>query len=158
MTPKLIRTPLGQYTPALWAGTNASGIEPFGCRVLVLPDPFAATTGGGIAIPDDLQERMTEASETGILIAVGDEAWFWNSDRTRHFSGRKPEVGAHIIFERYAGSYQFGADGHRYRLMDDRCIGGIFAAGAVPTNKPRPKPAVPGIARVTRPPLVAARA
>lgn len=152
MQPKLIRTPLGQYMPAEWSGKNESGITPMDNRVLVLPDPFAPRTGGGIAIPDDMQERMTEASETGILIALGSEAWAWNSDRTRRFEGKKPEPGQRVIFERYAGSYQYGADGNRYRMMDDRCIGGWFEEGKTPTLQRKPSP----IAKVSKPPLVVA--
>lgn len=155
MQPRMIRTPLGQYTPVEWSSKNESGIEPLGDRVLVLPDPFSPTTTGGIDIPDDVVERHTEAAETGVLVAVGSEAWAWNSDRTRRFDGTKPEVGQRVIFERYAGTYQYGADGKRYRLMDDKCIGGLFAADKAPALQR--KPVKPAIAKVTKAPLVIAR-
>jgi co-chaperonin GroES (HSP10) len=148
MQPKLIRTPQGHYVPVEWGGTNESCIEPFGERVLVLPDPFSPKSAGGLLdFPEDLVERMSEAAETGILIAIGDAAWTRNADRTGTFVGKRPEIGQRIIFERYAGSYQFGADGKRYRIMDDRCVGGVIV-------EPAKKPA---LTRVARPPLIAAR-
>jgi co-chaperonin GroES (HSP10) len=156
MTPKVIRTPNGEFLPADWTGKNESGIEPFGDRILILGDTFAPESSGGIKWPDDLIERMTEAAETGVLVAVGSEAWAWNSDRTRRFEGEKPEIGQRIIFERYAGQYHFGADGRRYRIMDDRCVGGLFAEDAVIRTAPKPQ-APATLTKVTKPPLVAAR-
>ena len=153
MQPKLIRTKHGQYEPAPWNGVNESGITPFGDRVLILPDPFAPTTIGGIIFTDEQRERADMAAETGVLVAMGDDAWLWNSDRARKFEGNKPKVGQRVIFEQYAGSYQFGADGVRYRLMDDKCVGGLFEEGKAPTGAKKPKVAAP-LARVTRPPLL----
>lgn len=125
MQPKLIRTPQGHYVPVEWNGINESCISPFGERVLVLPDPFSQTSASGkIGFTEDMVDRMSEAAETGILIAIGEAAWTRNADRTGPFIGNKPSAGERVIFERYAGSYQFGADGRRYRIMDDRCVAG----------------------------------
>jgi co-chaperonin GroES (HSP10) len=84
-------------------------------------------------------DRMSEAAETGTLIAIGSKAWAKSSDE-------KPEVGQRVIFEKYAGSYQWGADGRRYRLMDDRCIGGLVI---------EPKPQT--LTKVTKPSIIVTR-
>ena len=125
MKPKLVMTPLAPYQHAKFSGKNESGIIPIGDRVLILPDDAADKTAGGIMFDDTLKERNSLAAETGVLVAVGNGAWFWNSDRTRKFEGVRPEVGQRVWFERYAGSVQHGNDGRLYRLMDDKCIGGL---------------------------------
>lgn len=122
MKPKLLMTPLGQYEPAKWDGENLSACRPIGDRVLILPDGAAEQTGGNVFLPQDMQERMSMAAETGVLIAVGDGAWYWNSDRTRRFEGSKPKPGDRVGFERYAGSVRHGKDGKIYRIMDDKCV------------------------------------
>ena len=127
MQPKLVMTPLGQYEPAKWDGKNKSGIRPIGDRVLVLPDAAAEHTSGNVFITEEMQERMSIAAETGILVEMGDEAFKWNSDRSRRFEGAKPEVGQRVYFEKYAGSTHHGRDGKRYRLIDDKCVGGLAA-------------------------------
>lgn len=153
MEPKLIRMQHGEYVAAEWGGTNESGIDPWDDRVLILPDAIADKTSGGIGLPDELRDRMNMASQTGVLVAVGDNAWAWNSDRSRRTDGKKIEPGQRVIFEQYAGTPLWGADGKRYRMMDDKCVGGIFS-GNIPVLASKPK-TVPTVARVTRPPLVA---
>ncbi len=147
MTPKLVMTPLGQYEPAKWNGVNESGIGPFADRVLILPDGAAEQTSGGVDLPEELVDRMTQAAETGVLIAMGPDAWLWNSDRTRRLEGEKPKVGQRVIFERYAGSFQHGPhDGRKYRIMDDKCVcGGVAELKTKPTAS---------ITKVTKPPLL----
>ena len=122
MQPKLLMTPLGEYQPAKWNGKNTAGVRPFGDRVLILPDGAAEQTSGNVYIPEEMQERMAMAAETGILVAMGDDAWLWNSDRTRKLEGEKPKVGDRVGFERYAGSIRHGKDGRLYRVMDDKCV------------------------------------
>lgn len=151
MSPKLIKTPLGYFAAIEWNGKNESGIMPFGDRILVFPDQAAATSPGGIAIPDDLRARLTQASETGILMAMGDDAWLWNGDRSRKFEGRKPQIGERIIFERYAGSFHEAEDGRCYRIMDDKCMGGFYYAASAAKKST----AAPALVTVSRPPLAA---
>lgn len=122
MQPKLIMTPLGQYEPVKWNGENASGCQPFGDRILVLPDGAAEQTTGNVFIPEGMQERMSMAAESGVLIAMGDTAFTRNFDRTGPWTGKRPEIGQRIGFERYAGSIRHGKDGRLYRVMDDKCI------------------------------------
>lgn len=123
LSPKLL-TPVGQFDMVVWPGRNTSGIQPFGDRILVLPDQ-AASQIGGVYVPPETIERIAEAAETGVLVAVGDGAWAWNSDRSRRYDGVKPTPGTRVYFERYAGGKFHGRDGLVYRLMSDNAIGGF---------------------------------
>lgn len=156
MQPKLIRMQHGEYVARQWNGQNTSGIIPHDDRVLVLTDLFADVTSGGIFITDEQRERHNLASQTGILIAAGENAWLWNSDRSRRSEGKKPEPGQRVIFEQYAGTLLWGADGERYRLLDDKCIGGLFS-GNIPVAEAKPRLRVPAVTKVKTPPLVLAR-
>lgn len=128
MRPKLVTTERGaQYVPQHWAGDNTSGWRPIGDTVLVLPDIGAETAGtsGSIYLPGDIQERNSLASESGVIVAIGDGAFVRNSARTGTFVGTAPEPGDRIIFARYSGRVVQGADGSTYRMMSDDCIAGV---------------------------------
>ena len=124
LQPKVL-TPVGMFDIVKWPGRNTSGIRPFGDRVLILTDQASSATMGGVMIPPEMMERVAEAAETGVLVAIGDGAWAWNGDRSRRYEGVKPAVGQRVYFERYAGGKFHGRDGLVYRLMDDKCIGGL---------------------------------
>jgi co-chaperonin GroES (HSP10) len=119
-----ITTPVATYTIVEWVGRNTSGIQPFGERVLILPDQPAAEVNG-IAYPAMYIERAAEAAETGVMVALGESAWAWNGDRSRRYEGVKPAPGARVYFERYAGAKFKGRDGLLYRLMEDKSVGGF---------------------------------
>jgi co-chaperonin GroES (HSP10) len=127
MRDQLIRTETADYVAREWDGKNTSGYRPIGDHVLVLPDTASDKAGkhGLIHLPQDQIERMSLASESGILAALGDDSFTWNTDRTRPFAGQKPVVGDRVVFDRYAGRVIRGRDGRTYRLMTDTCIGGI---------------------------------
>lgn len=133
-----IKTDIGDFDVAQWGGVNESWIEPEGDFVLVLPDSCQQTSAGGIMLPDDVQERITLASETGVIVAIGPEAWKWNTDRTRRRESPPPAVGARIYFARYTGQPQQGRDGRTYRLMEDKAIAGTERAPEAP-SMPIPK-------------------
>ena len=167
MEPKLIqKTRLGEYTWAEFSGKNESGMYPYGDRVLVMPDQAAKSSSGMIQFTDQQIERNAEAAETGIIVALGPEAFLWNSDRTRKWeSADKPKVGDHVVFDRYSGSYQHGRDGKMYRLMDDKCIGALAmdeAREAEVKGEPAAVTAIPVAAQAGKtseePPEVAATA
>ncbi len=92
LQPRLITDGNLHYDMVEWGGVNTSGIRPFGDRVLILPDQ-PATKYGSILLPPVEIERAALAAETGVLVACGDGAWFWNSDRTRKYEGAKPMPG-----------------------------------------------------------------
>lgn len=128
---RVLRTELAQYDTSEWDGINRSGITPISDKLLVRTDKASEKVGkqGVIYAPEKLTDSASMASETGIIIAMGDDAFMWNSDRSRPFSGHKPKVGDHIVFERYAGRQQRGFDGETYRLMSDTCVGAVFTGG-----------------------------
>src|SRR5579871_1270805 len=83
MQPKLLKSSqLGEFIPAQFTGVNESGYEPLGDRVFVLPDQAAAKTSGGIDLPAELVDRHTMASETGVIVAIGPDAFKWTPDKT----------------------------------------------------------------------------
>lgn len=116
----------GTYDVVAWSGKNVSGWTPIGDRVLVLPDQPSMETPGRIKIPDEVLDRNAHGAETGVIVALGPDAFKWSFDRTRPFDSEPPKVGEHVYFERYAGQIVHGADKVLYRLMDDKCIGCIL--------------------------------
>jgi co-chaperonin GroES (HSP10) len=125
LNPKVLSVNRVEYLPSIYSGKNASGVTPVGDRVLVLPDMAMAKSQGNIQLPDDVVERMQLSSSSGVIVAIGDDAFAWNSDRTRPFGGYKPKEGDRVHFERYAGKEIVGDDGVKYRLVDDKAIGGV---------------------------------
>lgn len=134
-----VQTPVGQYDVPTWQGRNVSGIMPFGDMVLILPD-ISSAVRGGIHLPPEAIERISSAAETGWLVAAADGAWVWNSDRSRKYEGRRPQPGDRVYFERYAGAQYHGVDGALYRLMTDKCIGGLAVE-----PEAVPEPAAPAV-------------
>lgn len=125
MKPRIIKTSLAEYIPGVFTGKNESGWHPIGDKVLVLTDQVPNQSSGGIHYTDDHKEHTSLAAETGVLVAVGEGAWLWNSDRTRPFSGRRPEPGDYVYIQRYSGQVLMGHDGQLYRLMEEHCVAGV---------------------------------
>jgi co-chaperonin GroES (HSP10) len=125
LNPKVLSVSRVEYIAAPWTGENKSGCTPVGDRVLILPDIAMTKSQGNIALPDDVVERMQLSASSGVIVEIGDDAFAWNSDRTRPFGGYKPKAGDRVHFEKYAGKEIVGDDGAKYRLVDDKAIGGI---------------------------------
>lgn len=125
MQPRLIKTSVGQYLPAKWEGHDSSGLHPLGDRVLILPDT-APEMIGGIAIPVDVTARHTLAAEAGVVVAMGEGSFTWNSDKMTPHVGRKPKLGERVAIERYSGQLFHGLDGKVYRLMESACVGAVI--------------------------------
>jgi len=122
---RLIITQFGQYL-AQYDGENHSGLQPVCDLVLVLCDQPAEMTAGGVYIPDDSKEKMGYAATTGVLVAVGRQAFAYDSRRMVHWDGEdRPKPGDRVVFKKYSGIEYDGRDGLMYRLMEDRCIGAI---------------------------------
>jgi co-chaperonin GroES (HSP10) len=105
---------------------NRSGIEPLCDKVLVLVDPAENMTQGGIEIPGSIVDQHSVASTTGIIVAAGQQAFNWDSDRVHQWTGDKPGPGTRVVFEKYGGQEYSGIDGRIYRLMQDRTVGGTM--------------------------------
>lgn len=127
MKPKLFKTSIAEFEHAKWTGKDTSGLHPLGDKVLVLPDKSAERTSGGVELPVDIVARHTLAAEAGIVVAIGDGAFKWNTDKCTPFEGRKPVPGDRVAIERYSGQLFHGVDGEVYRLMEGHCIGAIIS-------------------------------
>ena len=127
MKSRLTKTEQAIYDKAEWDGVNASGAKPLGDLVLILPDTASEKIGAmGILVQtDDRRESMSLASESGVIIAVGDGAFMWSRDRMKPFTGIKPKPGDRVFYRRYAGQIMIGDDGKSYRYMSDNEIGMI---------------------------------
>jgi len=116
----------GDYIAAPWDGTNPSGVEPICKNVLVRMDVFKVTMGAtNLKWHDNQVERANLGSESGTIYAIGDQAFKHNTDHTIN-DGKKPVPGDRVYCEKYAGREIMGDDGVKYRLMDDRCIAGLY--------------------------------
>lgn len=116
-----------EFIHATFDGTNRSGITPLDDKVLVLMDQHAETTTGGIIVPNDTRDRQSMASETGVVVALGSEAFESSDDGARVWRGVKPTPGDRVVVERYAGRVLQGVDGQEYRLVSQKSIGALFA-------------------------------
>lgn len=124
LAPKLFKTSVAEYEPAKWTGKNESGWAPLGNRVLILPDK-AAEIVRGVHMTPDIVARHTQASEAGVVVAVGAGAFKYNANGINLFEGVEPKPGDRVFTERYAGQLVHGADKEVYRMMDDTSIGAI---------------------------------
>jgi co-chaperonin GroES (HSP10) len=122
---RLIKGFQADYIPSEWPGENTSGLRVFGKHVLICVDVCAPATRGSILHTDEMVDRMTEASETGCIYAIGSAAFRHYDDGTRWGDAEKPRVGERVYFERYAGVKAMGMDGNVYRIVDY----GAIAAG-----------------------------
>lgn len=116
-------TQYGSYVLAPWTGTNTAGFRPVCDRVLVLPDQAMDMTAGGIIIPDMVQDTLGAAAMTGILVAIGPQAFAYDSERLVRWEGERPQPGTRVWFQKFAGQEYQGRDGLLYRCMQDKLIG-----------------------------------
>ena len=122
-----LQTANHSFVPAEWDGQNHSGIQPIGDQVLILPDKASEKMGkqGSLYIPESVKKQGDHAVEAGVIVAIGEGAFYWAHDRVREYIGLKPKVGDRAVFGRYMGGEKIGNDGETYRIMTDKCIGGI---------------------------------
>lgn len=128
MQPRLIKGLHAEYLPAKWDGKDTSGVKVVGKTVLVLMDSCSEMTTGGIALPPDMIEKMSMASESGVLVGVSPGAFLLNEDLTP-WTGDKPVPGDRCYIQKYAGNLIKGKDGKTYRIMDYGCIAATYIAG-----------------------------
>ncbi len=117
-------TPLSQYVTGDYTpGKNGCGWNPATDSVLVLPDKPIRKTAGNILIPESVADKKADAAESGIIVALGSDAFIWNSDRTRRLEGAdKPQIGHRAVFNRYSGIKIAGDDGQTYYILVDHSV------------------------------------
>lgn len=123
--PRLVSGLNAEYIPATWDGKDTSGIRCVGTTVLVLMDTCSPINTGGIHLPPEVIEKYTTGAETGVLVKCGGGSFLLNEDMTP-WSGEKPEPGARVYIEKYAGKQIKGLDGKVYRLMTYNAIGAVY--------------------------------
>ena len=114
-----------------------SGIFPSGNRVVVRPDDIEEVTEGGIVIPKAVKDGHQHAQSTGVLVAIGPDAFVhtttiterlidgnWKQVERRRTGYSEPfaAVGDRIAFAKYGGLQVEGADGCLYRILNDEDI------------------------------------
>lgn len=114
-----------EFVAATWNGSNESGYQPLGDMVLIAPDSASSKSSGGVEFTATHVARETMAAESGVIVALGSDAFLWNADRTRRWEGMKPEPGDRVHMQRYSGQEILGKDGTVYRLCEQNCIGAI---------------------------------
>jgi len=108
------KTQVGEYQKAQWTGTNESGWEPLGEKVIIYPDQAPEMTSGGIHITADIAARHTMAAEAGIVVAKGPDV------------NIQIELGDRVFVERFGGQLAPGHDGKIYRVMEQAAIGAVY--------------------------------
>lgn len=99
---------------------TASGINPVGHRILVLPREVAEKTASGIILATDQgREREQMANTTGIVVAMGNTCY---SDMTESWC----KLGDKVAFAKYAGLLYIGKDGVKYRMVNDGDITAVL--------------------------------
>jgi chaperonin GroES len=97
--------------------------EPCGHRVLISPEVVEEKTAGGIILAQTTKERDQQATMRGTVAAVGVNAW-------KAFDDGQPwaEVGAKVVFRRYAGEVIKDGD-KEYRVINDEDILSVIREG-----------------------------
>lgn len=98
---------------------NPSGIFPT-IGVVVLPKDVEKVTAGGIMLPPETIDKRQLASMEGVIVAVSPLAFVYADDT--EWRGAKPAIGDRVMFARYAGLRQKGADGKDYIVMSDKDV------------------------------------
>lgn len=136
-TRRLLKNTQSEYERAIYSGKNDAGVRPIGTSVLVLMDQCSAKSSGGVMMPEEVLAKMNSASESGIIVAVGDAAFRYYDDGSK-WTDYQPKPGDRVFTERYAGRELMGRDGNIYRMMTYTNIGGLEepeVSAAAPTSK-----------------------
>ena len=101
------------------------GLDPIEYNVIVALPEVKKQTRGGIIIPEQKQDIMGLAQQTGMLVAVSPAAFNYEDWPE---GTNPPQVGDVVWFGRYAGRPFIGADGRSYRIFKDKDIGAVITA------------------------------
>lgn len=109
-------------------GENRSGYQPIGDSVCVMVDVVDGKLGksGLIQMTPQAIETQNNGATSGIIVAIGPDAFVWSADRKRPFGEDRPQVGDRVFYVRYAGEFTLGVDEKAYRIMSDNSIIAIF--------------------------------
>ena len=88
---------------------------PTGWRILVLPHRGQGKTKGGILLSDKTVEETQIATNVGLVLAIGPDAY---NDKERFPNGPWCKKKDWVIFARYAGS-RLNIEGGELRILND---------------------------------------
>ena len=89
--------------------------KPTGWRILVLPHRGQGKTKGGVLLSDQTVEESQVATNVGLVLAVGPDAY---NDKERFPNGPWCKKKDWVIFARYAGS-RLNIEGGELRILND---------------------------------------
>ena len=95
--------------------------EPTGWRLLILPHKGKGKTKGGIILSDKTVEETQIATNVGLVLKVGPDAY---NDESRFPNGPWCKEKDWVVFARYAGS-RLNIDGGELRILNDDEILGV---------------------------------
>lgn len=128
MQARILKGAQAEFVRSALADATDPGYEPIGTSVLILTDACSEKSSGGVHLPPEKITQMNLASESGVIVDIG-EAAFRHYDDGSKWDGRRPAIGDRVVFERYAGRELLGRDGKTYRMMTYTCVAGIEAGG-----------------------------
>ena len=102
---------------------NNSGINPLDMRVLVLPDPVAEVTKGGVFLPESAKEQERFATVKATMVALGANAF---AEASASVAFTSPTAGARVMIAKYGGVNVKGDDGADYRILNDADVVAIL--------------------------------
>lgn len=97
------------------------GVEAVGFRVIVVMEDAEERTPGGIIIPDSVKDKEGLVAVRGRVVSVGPVAF----DFADFPPGSTPQPGDAVMFGKLAGMMFDGADGRKYRIMQDKDINAV---------------------------------
>ena len=110
---------------------NKSGIKPTEFKVLIAPEKIEddllkehkGLKESGFIIADDEKDRLQAGITKGKIVDISPLAFRYDEDwKLLEDAQRLPGIGSRVAFARYAGAPINGADGEKYRLVNDRDI------------------------------------
>jgi len=94
-------------------------ITPVEYKLVIMCDPIAEESAGGIAKPKQAIEAERRDQTEGELIAKSDMC-FTDGDSTP-WKCKLPKIGDRVMFTRYSGQF-ITEDGVEYRVMNDKDV------------------------------------
>lgn len=88
-----------------------------GTKIAIKQEVSAPTTKGGLALPDNMQQKLPQ----GVVVAVGQDVNEYptalSSSGFSQYSRIQVEVGAHVLFNNFAVQGVI-VDGQEYAIID----------------------------------------
>ena len=84
-------------------------------KIVIKPDCIEEKSAGGIFLAESYTEQESWSQTTGILVAVGGNAF-------EDWKGDVPQEGERVMFRKFAGDAFTGEDGDTYRVCFDKDI------------------------------------